>query len=130
MSRKTFLFEIALPGDVVEADCRAALRELGWQTSRHEPGVLKFREGIDGLPCCHPQAEGTIAIKARESSRVSIEVRTPGIGPISTSHARGRGVVLLAKIEEWLGRERPQDRPARSKQVADGAVPAATAANS
>lgn len=99
MSRTQGVLELRVAPEAARQACRKALAEIGWDVIRADTNVVEAREDPTRL-CCHQSpAEAEIRFtEAADGCQVTIETKVPGLGPISSSHARGRQEAIVRRL--------------------------------
>lgn len=99
MSKLRGTLELGVPADAARGACLRALEELGWHIEREPTGAIAGHEEASELPCHHTPASVRLLVSGdAESSAVTIETRVPGIGPIASTHARGRQEAIVRRV--------------------------------
>lgn len=89
MSKLNATLELDVPRETAEQACQAALTDLGWQSAASGIGFVG-REDPARLPCHESPASTRLLVRSVAGIRpiqVVIQIKVPGVGPISSQHA-------------------------------------------
>jgi hypothetical protein len=117
MSKLRTTLELMTPPDRAAVACRQAFAALGFQTHADDGSVIVAEEDATRLSCRRWPAKTRLRIGRREGGGSSVELETevPGIGPISSSHARDRHEAVLRWVYARAASEMPSSSSSRSR---------------
>ena len=87
------------PGEVAEI-ARRVVAALGWELSRDEEGRLVVDEDVTKLHChCSPlRAALELHPTPERATRLLVEGRVPGWGPVASQHVRRQTDLLARRV--------------------------------
>jgi hypothetical protein len=100
VSKLKGILELSESPDGVAAACRRIFSEMGWATRVDDGALIVAEEDAVRLSCRRLPAKSRLRIEpgACGGSTVEIETEVPGIGPISSTHARNRHLTVVRRI--------------------------------
>lgn len=99
MSKLRGVLELEVPPETARGACLQALEDLGWQVESDGTDAIAGHEEACELPCHQTPASVLLRVNGDAGrSSVTIETRVPGIGPIASTHARGRQEAIVRRV--------------------------------